>query len=100
MDDEIPDELHGFDIGPKTAALFISSLKGNSTIFWSGPMGVFEVDDFSSGTTHIAGAIALSTWRGTTTVVGGGDSISALRKAEVLLSESSHVSTGGAATLA
>lgn len=62
-------------------------------------MGVFEVDDFSSGTTHIAGAIALSTWRGTTTVVGGGDSISALRKAEVLLSEISHVSTGGGASL-
>ncbi len=99
VDDEIPDELHGFDIGPKTAALFISSLKGNSTIFWSGPMGVFEVDDFSSGTTHIARAIAISTWRGSTTVVGGGDSISALRKAEVLLSEISHVSTGGGASL-
>lgn len=99
VDDEIPDEFHGFDIGPKTAAQFISGIKGKSTIFWSGPMGVFEVDDFSSGTTHIARSVALSTWRGSITVVGGGDSISALRKAEVLLSEISHVSTGGGASL-
>ena len=62
-------------------------------------MGVFEVDDFASGTTHIARAIAIATWRGSVTVVGGGDSTSALRKAEVLLSEISHVSTGGGASL-
>lgn len=62
-------------------------------------MGVFEVDDFSSGTTHIARAIALATWRGSTTVVGGGDTTSALRKAEVLISEISHVSTGGGASM-
>jgi phosphoglycerate kinase len=99
VDDEIPDELHGFDIGPKTASLFISNIRRKGTIFWSGPMGVFEIDDFSSGTTHIARAIALSTWRGSITVVGGGDSTSALRKAEVLLSEISHVSTGGGASL-
>ena len=99
VDDEIPDELHGFDIGPKTSSLFISNIRRKATIFWSGPMGVFEVDDFSSGTIHIARAIALSTWRGSTTVVGGGDSTSALRTAEVLLSEISHVSTGGGASL-
>jgi phosphoglycerate kinase len=99
VDDEIPDELHGFDIGPKTSSLFISNIRRKATIFWNGPMGVFEVDDFSSGTIHIARAIALSTWRGSTTVVGGGDSTSALRTAEVLLSEISHVSTGGGASL-
>ena len=99
VDDEIPDELQGFDIGPKTSSLFISNIRRKATIFWSGPMGVFEVDDFSSGTIHIARAIALSTWRGSTTVVGGGDSTSALRTAEVLLSEISHVSTGGGASL-
>ena len=99
VDGEIPDELHGFDIGPKTASKFISRIRRKGTIFWSGPMGVFEVDDFSSGTTHIARAIAIATWRGSVTVVGGGDSTSALRKAEVLLSEISHVSTGGGASL-
>lgn len=99
VDNEIPDELHGFDIGPKTSSRFISSIRRKRTIFWSGPMGVFEVDDFSSGTTHIARAIALATWRGSTTVVGGGDTTSALRKAEVLISEISHVSTGGGASL-
>lgn len=99
VDSEIPDELHGFDIGPKTVARYTSCIKGNGTIFWNGPMGVFEVDDFSAGTSHIARAVALATWRGANTVVGGGDSISALRKAEVLISEVKHVSTGGGASL-
>lgn len=99
VDNEIPDELHGFDIGPKTASNFISNIRRRATIFWAGPMGVFEVDDFSSGTTHVARAVALATWRGSITVVGGGDTTSALRKAEVLLSEISHVSTGGGASL-
>lgn len=99
VDEEIPEELHGFDIGPKTVAKYTSCIKGNGTIFWNGPMGVFEVDDFSSGTSHIARAVALATWRGANTVVGGGDSISALRKAEVLISEVKHVSTGGGASL-
>lgn len=99
VDEEIPDELHGFDIGPKTVAKYTSCIKGNGTIFWNGPMGVFEVDDFSAGTSHIARAVALATWRGANTVVGGGDSISALRNAEVLISEVKHVSTGGGASL-
>ena len=99
VEGEIPDELHGFDIGPKTVAKYTSCIKGNGTIFWNGPMGVFEVDDFSAGTSHIARAVALATWRGANTVVGGGDSISALRKAEVLISEIKHVSTGGGASL-
>ena len=99
VDKEIPDEFHGFDIGPKTASKYINRIRRKGTIFWSGPMGVFEVDDFASGTTHIARAIAIATWRGSITVVGGGDSTSALRKAEVLLSEISHVSTGGSASL-
>jgi phosphoglycerate kinase len=99
VDNDIPDELHGFDIGPKTASKFISRIRRKATIFWSGPMGVFEVDDFASGTTHVARAVAIATWRGSVTVVGGGDSTSALRKAEVLLSEISHVSTGGGASL-
>lgn len=99
VDGEIPEELHGFDIGPKTVAHYTSFIKGNGVIFWNGPMGVFEVDDFSAGTTHIARAVALATWRGATTVVGGGETVSAIRKAEVLDSEIVHMSTGGGASL-
>jgi len=99
MDKDIPDELQGFDIGPKTAANYNHQIKGNGSIFWSGPMGVFEVDDFSAGTTQVARTVALATWRGATTVVGGGDTIASIRKAEVLDSEITHISTGGGALL-
>jgi len=97
--DEIPDGLHGFDIGPSTVELYASHIKGKGVIFWSGPMGVFEVDDFSAGTANVARAVALATWRGAITVVGGGETISAIRKAEVLDSEIQHISTGGGALL-
>jgi 3-phosphoglycerate kinase len=99
MDDNIPDDLQGFDIGPKTAALFAHQIQGKGSIFWGGPMGVFEVGDFSAGTTQVARAVALATWRGATTVVGGGETIAAIRNAEVLDSEITHISTGGGALL-
>jgi len=99
IDNEIPDDLQGFDIGPKTAALYTHQIKGKGLIFWSGPMGVFEVDDFSAGTTQVARTVALATWRGATTVVGGGETIESIRKAEVLDSEITHISTGGGALL-
>ncbi|MBI4228962.1 MAG: phosphoglycerate kinase [Deltaproteobacteria bacterium] len=99
VDEEIPGEFHGFDIGPKTVGKYTSFIKGKGVIFWNGPMGVFEVDDFSAGTSHIARAVALATWRGATTVVGGGETIAAIRKAEVLDSEITHISTGGGALL-
>lgn len=99
VDEEIPGELHGFDIGPKTVGKYASFIKGKGVIFWNGPLGVFEVDDFSAGTTHIARAVALATWRGATTVAGGGETIAAIRKAEVLDSEITHISTGGGALL-
>jgi len=99
MDDNIPDDLQGFDIGPKTAALFAHQIRGTGSIFWGGPMGVFEVGDFSAGTTQVARAVALATWRGATTVVGGGETIAAIRNAEVLDSEITHISTGGGALL-
>jgi 3-phosphoglycerate kinase len=99
VDEDIPRELHGFDIGPKTVGKYASFIKGKGVIFWNGPMGVFEVDDFSAGTSHIARAVALATWRGATTVVGGGETIAAIRKAEVLDSEITHISTGGGALL-
>ena len=99
IDNEIPEDLQGFDIGPKTAALYNHQIKGTGSIFWSGPMGVFEVDDFSAGTTQVARTVALATWRGATTVVGGGETIASIRKAEVLDSEITHISTGGGALL-
>lgn len=99
VDEGIPDELQGFDIGPKTAANYNHQIKGNGSIFWSGPMGVFEVDDFAAGTTQVARTVALATWRGATTVVGGGETIASVRKAEVLDSEITHLSTGGGALL-
>ncbi len=97
--DDIPGGLQGFDIGPKTAALFAHQIRGTGSIFWSGPMGVFEVGDFSAGTTQVARAVALATWRGATTVVGGGETIASIRTAEVLDSEITHISTGGGALL-
>jgi 3-phosphoglycerate kinase len=99
VDHEIPEHFKGFDIGPKTVNIYTSEIKSTGSVFWNGPMGVFEVDDFSAGTTHIARAIALATWRGATTVIGGGDTIAAIRKAEVLDTEIVHISTGGGASL-
>jgi len=99
IDKDIPDDLQGFDIGPKTAAIYNHQIKGTGSIFWSGPMGVFEVDDFSAGTTQVARTVALATWRGATTVVGGGETIASIRKAEVFDSEITHISTGGGALL-
>ena len=99
VDDNSPDDLQAFDIGPKTAALFAHQIRGTGSIFWGGPMGVFEVGDFSAGTTQVARAVALATWRGATTVVGGGETIASIREAEVLDSEITHISTGGGALL-
>ena len=99
VDQEIPEHFKGYDIGPKTVNLYTSEIKGTGSIFWNGPMGVFEVGYFSAGTTHIARAVALATWRGATTVIGGGDTIAAIRKAEVMDSEIVHISTGGGAFL-
>ncbi|MGI9558610.1 MAG: phosphoglycerate kinase [Thermodesulfobacteriota bacterium] len=99
VEGDIPEHMKGFDIGPQTIVNFTSHIKDKKTIFWNGPMGVFEFDGFSNGTTQVARSMALATWRGATTVVGGGESIAAIRKAEVLGSELRHVSTGGGAAL-
>jgi phosphoglycerate kinase len=99
VDGEIPNDLQGFDIGPKTAAKYNHLIKGTGSIFWSGPMGVFEVGDFAAGTAQLARSVALATWRGATTVVGGGETIASIRDAEVLDLEITHISTGGGALL-
>ena len=99
VEGEIHDDLQGFDIGPRTVSKYTNQIKSTGTVFWNGPMGVFEVEDFAAGTVHIARAVALATWRGATTVVGGGETVASLRIAEVMDSEIVHVSTGGGASL-
>ena len=93
--DLIPSGKMGLDIGPKTVALFEGHISGASTIFWNGPMGVFEIDAFAKGTEGVARAVAES---GATSVVGGGDSVAAVNKLG-LEDRMSHISTGGGASL-
>ena len=91
----IPVELSGVDIGPETRAAFAEAIKGAKTVFWNGPMGVFENDAFADGTQAVAGALAMSE---AYTVAGGGDAVAALNKfgfADAI----DFVSTGGGASL-
>lgn len=98
---DIPIGMSGFDIGIETSRIYSSEIGGNGfgTIFWNGPMGLFEVGQFASGTMNVARSMALAFWRGAMTLVGGGDTIAALKKSGVSESEVSHLSTGGGATL-
>ena len=93
--DGIPPGRMGLDIGPETIDLFEEQISRASTIFWNGPMGVFEIDDFAKGTEGVARAVAES---GATSVVGGGDSVAAVNKLR-LEDRMSHISTGGGASL-
>lgn len=94
VDDIAPESL-GLDIGPESIALFRKKLSGAKTIIWNGPMGVFEIEQFSHGTVGIAKAVASSD---AFSVVGGGDSVSAVKKAGIA-DKVSHISTGGGASL-
>ncbi|HJU60052.1 MAG TPA: phosphoglycerate kinase [Nitrososphaeraceae archaeon] len=98
---DIPDEMIGLDIGTETIQNYSTQIGSNrkGTIFWNGPMGLFEKDIFSNGTINIAKSMALAYWRGSTTLIGGGDTLEAMKKAGVSENEVSHVSTGGGATL-
>jgi 3-phosphoglycerate kinase len=95
----IPAGQQGLDIGPKTRELFAAKLADARTVFWNGPMGVFEFDAFAGGTKALAQALADATRGGALTVVGGGDSAAAVRKLGFEESEFGHVSTGGGASL-
>jgi len=90
--------LVGLDIGIETVAIFKRALEGAKTIVWNGPMGMFEEKPFDAGTVAIAEAVAEATERGATSIVGGGDSVSAVNQAG-LNDKISHISTGGGATL-
>ncbi len=94
-EDNIPDDLMGMDIGPKTAELYAEAVKGAGTIVWNGPMGVFEFDAFAGGTKAMAKAMSES---GAVTIVGGGDSASAVEKLG-FADKVTHISTGGGASL-
>ena len=98
---DIPDGMSGFDIGNETIERFSTEVggKGGGTVFWNGPMGMFEIRAFSNGTINIAKSVALAFWRGSKTLIGGGDTLEAMKKAGVAENEVSHVSTGGGATL-
>jgi phosphoglycerate kinase len=88
----------GLDIGPKTIAAFCDLIKDCKVILWNGPMGVFEMENFSKGTEAIAHALVTATQNGAYTLVGGGDSVAAINKFG-LEKDVSYVSTGGGAML-
>lgn len=88
----------GVDIGPKTIHKYRTEILRSNTIVWNGPMGVFEIDIFATGTIEIAKALAEATAKGAVTIIGGGDSASAIAKAK-LENKVTHVSTGGGASL-
>ena len=97
---DIQDGMAGFDIGSETIERYSAEVAGTSgMIFWNGPMGMFEVRAFANGTVNIAKSMALAYWRGAKTLVGGGDTLEAMKKSGVNESEVSHVSTGGGASL-
>ena len=94
----IPADWEAVDAGPATVEAFTKILLGAKTIVWNGPVGVFEIDATAKGTIAIAEALAKATAAGATTIIGGGDSASAVKKAGVA-GKVSHVSTGGGASL-
>ncbi len=90
-----PDDMMGVDIGPKTVVAYAAVIAQAKTIFWNGPMGIFEIEEFAKGTIGVAQAVAAS---GAVSIVGGGDSVAAVKKAGVR-DRISHISTGGGASL-
>jgi phosphoglycerate kinase len=92
---EIPEEFMALDIGPQTVQNFAARIKDAATVVWNGPMGVFEMEPFAGGTVAVARALAESN---AVTVIGGGDSAAAVKKAGVA-DKITHISTGGGASL-
>ena len=95
---QISNQWEGLDIGPKSRALFSKLIEGSKTILWNGPMGVFEMQTFSNGTKAIGNAVKAATKKGAFSLVGGGDSVAAVKDFG-LYNDVSYVSTGGGAML-
>jgi phosphoglycerate kinase len=95
---EVPRDWSVVDIGPDTVAAYTAHLDKAKTIFWNGPMGIFEIAPFADATNAMARYLAERTARGVVTVVGGGDSVAAVEQLG-LVDQMSHVSTGGGASL-
>jgi 3-phosphoglycerate kinase len=93
--DDVPEDLAIVDIGPSTMKRYAEEISRAKTIFWNGPVGVFEVPAFASGTNRVAELLASS---GATTIVGGGESVQAVEQLG-LADKLTHVSTGGGASL-
>ncbi|MDR1784264.1 MAG: phosphoglycerate kinase [Endomicrobium sp.] len=98
LDEKIPDGFMGVDVGLRSIDKFSEVVKSAKTIVWNGPLGIFEVSEFSKGTIEVAKLVAERTCKGAISVVGGGDSVSAVKKAGVD-ERISHISTGGGASL-
>jgi len=99
ISDTIPADMEGMDIGPKTEKLFADELLKCKTIFWNGPMGVFEFPNFAKGSFAVAQAMIDATKAGAVTIIGGGDSVNVIKKGKFNQKEFSHVSTGGGASM-
>ena len=97
--DRIPEGKMGLDIGPESVRRFTALLSNAKTVFWNGPMGVFEFPEFAAGTKGVAEAIIAATEKGAFSVVGGGDSAAAVRQLGLAEDGFSHISTGGGASL-
>ncbi len=95
----IPDDTMGLDIGPESVKWFALLLSNAETVFWNGPMGVFEFPAFAAGTRGVAEAIVAATGKGAFSVVGGGDSAAAVRALGIPEDDFSHISTGGGVSL-
>jgi len=95
----IPAGYMGLDIGPKTIKLFEEELLKCKTVFWNGPVGVFEMENYAKGSFAIAETLVKITENGAITIIGGGDSLNVLKKAKISASKVSHASTGGGASM-
>ena len=94
--DDVPADMMGLDVGPETAKLYVQAISQAATVFWNGPMGVFEMEAFAAGTKAVAEAVAEN--QQGDTIIGGGDSVAAVNKFD-LADRMTFISTGGGASM-